>query len=387
MVPRGLGRGRTVNTLSWKLMARVSISVQPRSYEAVIESGLLERVGPLLREVLPDRKRCFVVTVPPVRKRWGRKMMTSLAAASWEAKVVEMRDGERHKILATVEQLAEKLVQLGAERNAVILAFGGGVVGDVTGFLASVYMRGVDVVQVPTTVLAQVDASIGGKTGVNLKTGKNLVGTFHQPRVVLIDPQVLSSLPEREFRSGLYEALKCGVIGKPELFDRMERQRDRILKSDPAELEWLISESVKLKAEVVSSDERESGLRRVLNFGHTIGHALEAETKYRHFLHGEAIAWGMIAVSRIAAVVGKTDEATAQRITGCVLGLGPLPSINVRSQNIVRLLQADKKTKDGVVHFILPTKIGKVEVVNNVPSEIVTEAVADLQKMSRRGKN
>ena len=364
-------------------MVRVPISVRLRPYEAVIESGLAECAGGCLREVFPDRKRCFVVTVPPVRKKWGKKLMASLAAASWEAKIVEMRDGERHKTVATVEDLAEKLVRLGADRKAVMLAFGGGVVGDVTGFLASVYMRGVDVVQVPTTVVAQVDASIGGKTGVNLKAGKNLLGTFHQPRVVLIDPRILTTLPEREFRSGLYEALKCGIIGKPELFEGMEKQRNRILERDPVQLEWLIAESVKLKAEIVSADERESGLRRVLNFGHTIGHALEAETKYRHFLHGEAIAWGMIAASRIAAVSGITDEATAQRITRGVLGWGRLPGVTAEAQNIVRLLQADKKTKDGVVHFILPTKIGKVEVVNNVPSELVTEAVAELRKMSR----
>jgi 3-dehydroquinate synthase len=364
-------------------MARVSVSVQPRPYEARIERGLLDCAGALLRDLFPNRKRCFAVTVPPVRRKWGKKLMASLAAAGWQAKLLEMCDGERYKTLATIEDLAEKLVRLGADRNAVILAFGGGVVGDVTAFLASVYMRGVDVVQVPTTVLAQVDASIGGKSGVNLKAGKNLVGTFHQPRVVLIDPQVLATLPEREFRAGLYEALKCGVIGRPELFDRMEKQRDRILQRDPGELEWLIAESVKLKAEIVSVDERERGLRRVLNFGHTIGHALEAQTKYRHFLHGEAVAWGMIAVARIAVVLGKTDQETCQRISEAVRGLGRLPGVTARTQNVLRWLQADKKTKDGVVHFILPTKIGKVEIVNNVPTEVVVEAVAELRRMSR----
>jgi 3-dehydroquinate synthase len=364
-------------------MARVSVSVQPRPYEALIERGLLDRAGAHLRDLFPDRKRCFVVTVPPVRRKWGKRLMASLSAAGWQAKLLQMHDGERYKTLATIEDLAENLVRLGADRNAVMLAFGGGMVGDVTAFLASVYMRGVDVVQLPTTVLAQVDASIGGKTGVNLKAGKNLVGTFHQPRVVLIDPQVLATLPEREFRSGLYETLKCGVIGRPELFERLEEGRDKILRRDPAEVEWLITESVKLKAEVVSADEREGGLRRVLNFGHTIGHALEAETKYRHFLHGEAVAWGMIAVARIAAVIGKTDEETCRRIRETVLGLGPLPSVTVHAQNILRTLQTDKKTKDGVVHFILPTKIGKVEVVNNVPDLLVAEAIGDLRRMSR----
>src|SRR5580700_7334446 len=282
-------------------MTRVTIAVQPRPYDAIIENGLLERVGEHLREIVGDRLHLFIVTVPPVRRNWGKKLMKSLAAAGFKARLVEMSDGERYKKLATVEQLAEKLSVLGADRNAVIVAFGGGVVGDVAGLLASLYMRGVDVVQIPTTVQAQVDAAIGGKTGVNLRAGKNLLGTFHQPRGVLIDPAVLATLPDREFRAGIYEALKCGVIGLPELFQTLERTQVRDLRRDPAKLERVIAESVKMKAKVVSADERESGLRRVLNFGHTVGHALEAVTGYRRFLHGEAVAWGIIAATRIAA--------------------------------------------------------------------------------------
>ena len=190
----------------------------------------------------------FVVTVPPVRRKWGKKLESSLAASGFEAKIIEMPDGERHKRLATVEMLAEQLVRLGAERDSAIVAFGGGVVGDVAGLLASLYMRGVDLVQIPTTLLAQVDASIGGKTGVNLRAGKNLLGTFQQPRAVLIDPAVLSTLPEREFRAGLYESLKCGVIGNPELFCMLEEVEVKDLRRDAARLEWVIAESVKLKA-------------------------------------------------------------------------------------------------------------------------------------------
>ena len=289
-------------------MTRVTIAVQPSPYDAIIENGLLERAGEHLREIVGDRLHLFIVTVPPVRRKWGKKLMKSLAAAGFKARLVEMSDGERHKRLATVEQLAEKLTRLGADRNAVIVAFGGGVVGDVAGLLASLYMRGVDVVQIPTTVQAQLDAAIGGKTGVNLSTGKNLLGTFHQPRVVLIDPAVLSTLPDREFRAGLYEALKCGVIGKPALFDCLEKVQLKALRGDAAAIEWVIAESVRLKAEVVSSDERENGLRRVLNFGHTIGHALEAESGYRRFLHGEAVAWGMIAATHIAAATDRIDN-------------------------------------------------------------------------------
>src|SRR5207302_2400657 len=290
---------------------RVNIAVQPRSYEVWIESGLLTRAGAHLRELFARRHHLFVVTNPAVRRQWGKKLMSALAASGFEAKFVEMSDGERYKRLTTIELLAEKLSRLGADRNVVLVAFGGGVVGDVAGLLASLYMRGVDVVQVPTTVLAQLDASVGGKTGVNLRAGKNLLGTFHQPRAVLIDPAVLATLPEREFHSGLYEALKCAVIGNPDLFHQFEQNKDKILKRDPASLERIITDSVHLKASVVSADERENGLRRVLNFGHTIGHALEAETGYRRLLHGEAVAWGMIAATNIALSVGRTDSVTA----------------------------------------------------------------------------
>src|SRR5205807_3189401 len=199
--------------------------------------------------------RRFAVTDLPVRKRWGSNLVRSLTASGFKPRVLTMPDGEPAKRLATVEALAEKLARLGADRKAVIVALGGGVVGDVSGLLASLYMRGIELVQVPTTVLAQVDASIGGKTAVNLVAGKNLIGTFHHPRVVLIDPAVLKTLPDREFRAGLYEAVKCGVIGNVELFLRFEQNRARILKRDPVELEWLIAQSVKLKAEVVSADE------------------------------------------------------------------------------------------------------------------------------------
>jgi 3-dehydroquinate synthase len=364
-------------------MIRVTIAVPPRPYEAVVEHGLLERAGAHLRELLGERRRLFVVTVPPVRRKWGKKLMAALFGAGFLPKLVEMRDGERNKKLATIEELSEKLMGLGADRNAVVLAFGGGVVGDVAGLLASLYMRGVDVVQIPTTVLAQVDASIGGKTGVNLRAGKNLLGVFHQPRAVLTDPSVLATLPQREFRAGLYEALKCGVIGNPELFRRLENINLEQLRRDGATLEWVIAECVKLKAQVVSVDERESGPRRVLNFGHTIGHALEAETGYRRFLHGEAVAWGMIAATNIAAAVDRIDIDTAGRITDAVFELGPLPKVAVRGRNILRLLQADKKTRDGVVHFVLPREIGKVEIVNDVPEQVVVEAVDALRRLSK----
>src|SRR5579863_5048548 len=367
-------------------MPQVTIHVPPRPYQARIENGLLARAGSVLAELLPQASRIFVITVPPVRRRWGAKFLRSLTAAGFKPQVLSMADGEPSKRLATVEALADKLARLGADRKAVIIALGGGVVGDVAGLLASLYMRGVEFVQVPTTVLAQVDASVGGKTGVNLVAGKNLVGTFHHPRVVLIDPNVLKTLPDREFRSGLYEALKCGIIGSVELFLRFEQSRAGILKRDPAELEWIIAQSVKLKAEVVSADEREGGLRRVLNLGHTIGHALETETVYKSLLHGEAVAWGMIAATNIALSVGRTDSVTAGRIADAVLSLGRLPELNVSSRKILARLQSDKKTQNGVVHFILPREIGKVEVASDVPATAVVDAVEELRRVSRGGR-
>jgi 3-dehydroquinate synthase len=295
-----------------------------------------------------------------------------------------MPDGEPHKKLDTIEALAQKLVRLGADRDAVILAFGGGVAGDVAGLLASLYMRGVNLIQIPTTVQAQVDASIGGKTGVNLRAGKNLLGTFHQPLAVLIDPEILSTLPDREFRAGLYESLKCGVIGNERLFSHLEKAELKTFRGDPALLEWVIAESVKLKASVVAGDERESALRRVLNFGHTIGHALEAESGYRSFLHGEAVAWGMIAAAEIARLIGCCKGETQQRITEAVLSFGGLPKVRARSRDIVPLLQADKKTRNGLVHFVLPRTIGQVEIVNDVPEKVVVAAVKHLRALSAR---
>jgi 3-dehydroquinate synthase len=363
-------------------MPRVTIGVSPRPYEAIIEAGLIERAVARLRELLGMRDRLLVITVAPVRRKWGKKLMASLNGAGFKAQFVEMPDGERSKRLATVEQLAEKMVRLKADRDSVVVAFGGGVVGDVTGLLASLYMRGVDIVQIPTTVLAQVDASIGGKTGVNLRAGKNLLGTFHQPRMVLIDPEVVSTLPERELRAGLYEVLKCGVIGRPELFSRLEEMEVRQLRGDSAALEWFIAEAVKLKAEIVAADEREGGLRRVLNFGHTVGHALEAASGYRRFLHGEAVGWGMIAATHISRMMGRCSEQTARRIIEAVLGLGRLPRVEARGREIVKAIQGDKKTRGGVPHFVLPREIGKVEIASDVPEDVVVAAVEEIKRLS-----
>ncbi len=363
-------------------MISVPVTTPSRSYEVIIGSGLLSRAGECLGKFLENR-RAFVVTVPPVRRRWAKILLKSLLASGIETDILEMPDGERSKRLATLEKLAEKLIKHGADRGVTLIALGGGVVGDVTGLLASIYMRGVDVIQIPTTVLAQVDAAIGGKTAVNLVSGKNLLGTFHQPRAVLVDPSVLETLPSREYRAGLYESLKCGVIGDAGLFKLFEDRRREILDRDPVVLEKVIADSVRLKASVVSADEREAGLRQVLNFGHTIGHALEAETRYTQLLHGEAVAWGMIAATHIALSIGKLDTVAAGRITNSVIGFGRLPHMKWQTANILKRLRSDKKTRQGMVHFVLPREIGKVEITSDVPEVIVRSAVDEIRNLAR----
>lgn len=364
-------------------MIRVTVAATSQSYEALIEHGLLRTAGVYLNELMPGVQRYYIVTVPGIRKLYGKYLAGSFEGAKLEHHFVEMPDGERKKNLFSIEQAASKMVKLGADRNSVVVAFGGGVVGDMAGFLASIYMRGIPFVQVPTTFLAQIDSSVGGKTGVNLNEGKNLLGTFQQPRMVLADTGVLRSLPEREYRSGLFEALKAGVIRDPRVFEFMEENRDKILARDPSTLEWLIAECVRVKAAVVSEDEQEHGIRRILNLGHTIGHALEAETQYRHFLHGEAVAWGMVAASMISVGMQLTNARTAQRIISSVLSYGALPKVDVRGKAVIKRLTRDKKTVDGKIHFILPVKIGKVDIVSEVPERAVLQAIEELRYLSR----
>ena len=337
----------------------------------------------VLRDLLESHSKIFVVTTEPIRELWGSALVDSIASAGRPAIVLTMPDGESAKRLGVLEKLASAMVAAGGDRRSVVFALGGGVVGDVAGFLASIFMRGIPVVQVPTTLVAQVDAAIGGKTGVNLVSGKNLIGAFHQPLSVLADPEVLTTLPDREFRSGLFEAMKYGVIRNPAIFDLMESQREALLRRDVALLEQLIIECIRVKAEVVSADEREGGERRILNFGHTVGHTLESATKYRHFLHGEAVGWGMVAAAAIGREMGVTQTAVAERIKDLVLAYGPLPPVNVNARRVLTLLQSDKKTIGGVPHFVLATSIGKVEVVNSVAAANVVSAVAEIARLSQ----
>ncbi len=348
----------------------------------LVERGLLRSAATALRAIVPPDLRLFAVTSPQIRKLWGNALTKSFTRAGRKLEILDMPDGERSKKLSQLEKLASKLVKRGADRRSVILSFGGGVVGDVGGFLASIFMRGVPVVQVPTTLLAQVDSAIGGKTGVNLASGKNLIGTFHQPLAVLVDPDVLATLSEREYRSGLFEAMKYGVIRNPAIFELMESNREALLRRDGVLLETLITECIRVKAEVVGADERESGERRILNFGHTIGHAVEAETGYRKLLHGEAVAWGMITAALIGYALDKTDSLTAQRIIATVFAYGPLPKFKAQGRRVLQRLLTDKKTVGGVPHFVLATGMGAVEVVNNVPQRVVLHAIEEAKSLS-----
>ena len=328
-----------------------------------------------IAQYVPGRAgKLFVATTADVWSLYGEKVTAGLAGR--ECKALFFPGGEATKRFEHVEALAEQMVEAGADRSSIVMALGGGIANDMGGFLASVFMRGVPVIQIPTTLLAQVDAAIGGKTGVNLTSGKNLIGAFYQPLAVLIDPEVLRTLPEREFRAGLFEVVKYGVISSPELFELLARRSDEVLSQSPDALDRIISESVRIKAEVVSADEKESDLRRILNFGHTVGHALEAETRYERFLHGEAVAFGINAATELAALVGLLDVSSRDSIRNTVSLYGPIPSLEgIRPEALFRRLISDKKTIQGKVHFVLPERIGSVRVVSGVDDKHVYNAI------------
>ena len=354
-------------------MPTFHVQTPQRNYDAIVERGCIARIGEF---VPPKAGSIFFVTTRDVWALHGERVRAALPKRKFE--VLFFAGGEPRKKVAEVESLAEQMMQAGGDRSSVVIAFGGGICTDVAGFLAAVFMRGIPVIQVPTTLLAQVDAAVGGKTGVNLVAGKNLVGSFHQPLVVLIDPMVLETLPEREYRAGLYEIIKCGVIRDAELFSVLEERSAEVLAHDPPIVDRIIADAVRIKAEVVTADEREGDLRRILNFGHTVGHALEAETRYEKFLHGEAVAFGMHAATALASRVVQLNTGEGKRIHDVVRHYGPIPPVNgIRAANLLERLSADKKTIGGKVHFVLPTKIGEVKVVSGVDDALVLQAIEE----------
>ncbi len=338
----------------------------------MIERGILQRAS----EFIPTTAgKLFTVTTQDVWDLHGKQLQAQLKQYG---EVLFFPGGEVNKRLTAVEELANQMTARGADRTSMVIGFGGGIVTDVSGFLAAIFMRGIPVLQMPTTLLAQVDAAVGGKTGVNLACGKNLIGSFHQPLAVLIDPEVLSTLPEREYRAGLFEVIKCAIIQDPALFDLLARSPDEVLSKEPSIVDELIASAVRIKAEVVSADERESDLRRILNFGHTVGHAIEAETKYVRFLHGEAVAWGMLAATRLSELLGMLKPEDANRIKSVICRYGPLPPANhLDPVRLIERLAGDKKAIQGNVHFVLPTALGEVKVVSGIDQHVIRQAIAE----------
>lgn len=352
-------------------MRSIPVECEGRSYKVHVGLGILPRTGRILKD-LNLSMRLIVISNRQVLKLYGAVLDQSLRAAGFAVSIINLPDGERYKSLATIEKVYYRLLQLHLDRKSTLVAFGGGVVGDMVGFAAATYLRGIPYIQIPTTLLAQIDSAIGGKTGVNLKGGKNLVGAFYPPMAVIEDPSLLVSLPAREFHSGLYEAIKYGIIRSRGLFDLIAQKHVRFLHNNKTRLEQIVAECAAIKADVVSRDERESGLRMILNYGHTIGHALEVATQYQLLTHGEAIGHGMIMASQLAEGLGKIKAAEAQEIIRVVQQLAPLPSIQtLRPQQVFRYLLSDKKIIAQRLTFVLPVRIGAVEIVSDVPRPAV----------------
>jgi 3-dehydroquinate synthase len=347
----------------------IRVETPSAKYEVHTGAGLLESLATRIQKAagrLP--RRVFVLTSPEIWALWGEIFLRSFPEPPI---ALFLEAGERHKTMASVERLTREMARAQADRGSLLIAFGGGIVGDVGGFVAAIFMRGIPYVQVPTTFLAQVDSSVGGKVGVNLPEGKNLVGNFHHPLAVFADIAVLGTLSDREFKAGVMESVKAGIIRDRSLFRFMEEHPEEILAREPKALERVIAASIRMKAGVVGKDERESGLRMILNFGHTVGHAIEQVTRYKALLHGEAVAWGMIAALQIARRRGTISAGQLERLERVIHLYGPLPSLKLRAKKLVAATGGDKKNISGVRRFVLPIGIGEAGIVEDVtPSEL-----------------
>lgn len=349
----------------------LEVGLGERSYRISIGRGTLAGLGQAC-SALGIGMKIAIITNPTIAGYYLDTARTSLESAGFSVDTLLIPDGEQFKNLDTVAGVYDGLVDAGIHRSGTVLALGGGVVGDLAGFAAATFLRGIDFIQVPTTLLSQVDSSVGGKTGVNLPKGKNLVGSFHQPKFVLIDVQTLATLPEREFLGGLAEVLKYGVVLDAPLFSYIELHSDAILARDPAKLEYLISRCCSLKADVVAKDERETGLRAVLNYGHTIGHAVESLSGYGTFTHGEAVAIGMAAAAHFSESRGLADSGDTERIVRLLKALGlPVVAPHFPSDDYLSALTRDKKARDGGITFICNKGIG----------DFSFERVTDLQPL------
>jgi 3-dehydroquinate synthase len=354
-------------------MQIVRVQTPSAKYQVFAGTGLIDSLEPRMVRVLGAKlpRRVFVLTSPEIWALWGKRFLSSFSS---EPVVLFLAPGERHKTLRSVEKLLRQMAKAGGDRGSLLIAFGGGIVGDVGGFLAAIYMRGIEYFQVPTTFLSQVDSSVGGKTGVNLPEGKNLVGSFHHPLAVFADMELLGTLPDRELRAGLFESVKAGIIRDRALLRYMEEHSAQILDRDSAALEKVIAASIRMKADVVGKDERESGLRMILNLGHTLGHAIEAVTGYRKLLHGEAVGWGLIAALYLGKQRKTINEVQFQRLMRLVYLYGPLPALKLNAQRLVDATAKDKKHLGIVRRFVLPVGIGDATVVEDVTAAELLEA-------------
>lgn len=358
-------------------MRIVDVSLGARSYEIVIGPGLLSELGGHCAS-LKLGSRCAVISDRNVTRKFAKAAQLSLKKVGFDSVLITVPAGETAKSMKVVEYCYDALAKHRLERKSFVVALGGGVVGDLAGFVAASYLRGIAFVQVPTTLLAQVDSSVGGKVGVNLKSGKNLVGAFHQPRVVLCDLDTLRTLPAREFRAGLAEVIKYGIIYDAALFERLERDLPKLLKRDPETLEEVISRCCEIKADVVGQDETESGLRAILNFGHTIGHAIENISGYGKYLHGEAISIGQVAAAKISNSVLGLPATEVERIQKLFQKAGLPTTIRlsaIQRKKLFVAMRLDKKVVGGEIKFVLAKKIGETAWGQNAPEPVVQEAL------------
>ena len=355
-------------------MQTVTVPLGERSYSIHIGQGLLEKLGDFLAQ-LPLTKKALVVTQPAIRAIYGDRVLESLRAQGFTADTFEVLDAEEAKSLTWLETIYDRLIDLRLDRRSPLIALGGGVVGDLAGFAAATYLRGIPFVQIPTTLLAQVDSSIGGKTAVNHPRGKNLIGAFYQPRVVLVDVDTLQTLPARELRSGLAEVVKYGVIANPELFQLLEERTTDVIQGDSELLTRIIRDCCQIKADVVSADEQEGGLRAILNFGHTFGHAIEAAGGFSTYTHGEAVAIGMIWATELSRRLGLCSPDLLARVRRLLRTFELPTALTQRLQGIREALLLDKKAVGGRLRFILVEELGKVAMRDDVPTQLVEELV------------
>jgi 3-dehydroquinate synthase len=353
-----------------RVLRSVEVGLGERSYPVQIGSGTLSGLGEEVRR-RSGARRAVVLTVPAVGRRYAGRALRSLRAAGLRCKRIDVADGDSTKNLRQVAKLYEALLDFGADRHTVLVALGGGMIGDLTGFVAATYLRGIPFVQVPTTLLAMVDASVGGKTGVNLARGKNLVGAFYQPRLVSVDVETLGSLPARERAAGFAEVIKKAAIWDAAFFERLERDAEALSALERDALVPVLERAVCIKAEVVSRDEREQGLRMLLNFGHTMAHALEALLHYRKLRHGEAVAIGMVYAARRSEALGCSPPGTADRLERLCQRFGlPTELLPFERRAYLTALRVDKKKRDSRIHYVVLEGIGRAKTLSLTPGQI-----------------